>query len=141
MIAAALFPFGSCFALWTIYEVGAAFGVFEELLIMLFHSGLLLTRVSGVPLHAALEAHFKAARAHRRLASFLALRNVADAVWLRAPAQRRVQINDNVLMESQVLGVDILAAKLPNVFASVDFFAAKLHAGNFHNSAFRDFNL
>lgn len=141
VITAALFPLSTCLALRTIHKVGAALGILEELFFMLSYRGFLLARAPRVPLHAALEAHLKATCTNRWLTSLFALFYVADAVWERAPAQRWVQVHNNVLVELQVLCVDILATEFTDVFIRVNLRASILHARDLQHAALGNFDL
>ena len=99
MIATTLFSFGTCSTFRTINKVGTTFSILKEFFFVFVDSGLLLTGISRMPFHATLEAHLKTACAHRWLAAFPTLLNVADAAWSGTPAQRGVQIHNYILME------------------------------------------
>lgn len=141
VITTALFPLSTCFALGTIHKVCAALGILKEFFFMLSNRGFLLARAPGVPLRATLETHLKATSTNRRLTSLFALFDVADAVWERAPAQRGVQVHNNVLVELQVLCVDILATEFTNVFICIYLSAAILHARDLQHAALGNFDL
>ena len=141
VIATALFPLSTCFALRTIHKVGATLGILEELFFMLRNGSFLLARASRVPLHTTFETHLKATCTDRRLTSLFVLFDVADAVWKRAPAQRRVQVDNYVFVELQILCVNILATELTNVFICVYLRTAILHARDLEHAALGNFDL
>ena len=94
-----------------------------------------------MPLLTTFKAHFKAACADCGLSSLLAFLDIADTVRKWTPAKRWIQVNYNILVEPQVLGKDVLASKLADIFACVHFTTSILHARDLENTAFSDLDL
>ena len=109
MITSALLSLSTGATFRTIYEILTILSVFKELFLICIDSGHGVTLTARVPSHSAFETHFEVAGdAYGGLLSFLALLNITHAARLRTPAQFWICIDDNILMEAQVFGVNLL---------------------------------
>jgi len=117
VIASALLPFSSRLALRAVGEIGTVLCVLSELFVLRICCYIVVTRPAQVPGQSALEAHRKAANTDSSLLALAILFYVIEASGLGAPAKLGIQVDNDVLMIAQVLGVDVLRAKLLDVLS------------------------
>ena len=141
MIASALFSFSSCLALWAVCEISTVFCVHPELFIVCVHFFIFVTRPPQVPSHSTLETHWEATNTDGRLIPLAVSFDVIKTTGLTAPAKFGIQVDYDVLMKAQILGVDVLRAKLPYVFSWENLWAPMLHTWYLKDASFANFAL
>ena len=139
MIASALLPFRSGATLWTIGEVLAVFGILKEFFIILL--GTLLAALTFVPSQPTFETHLKATGTRRGFVALALLLNVRETARLWAPFELGIEVNDDVLVELKILGVDLLRSKLADIFPFVYIRATEFHARDLQHTPFYDLYL